>query len=371
MGNVSDQVVIENLTFDSVYTPVNGTAPEISATGIYPQGRNITIRDNTFLNIETAVDAYQAPSGLLIQDNNAPLMLGLRGYFEWMNGTDQVLLGNTVVNSTREHIVRSSFTTTDRVLIAGNNFANPTNGGGDPNDAAKTTINIRAGSYVYITDNTLSNATIATGPDDAMPANTVVPWFKFDGNILHNSQFFMHGSVQHAMISNNFTDLQYYQEFELQPTDPMFPNRQMLDITLTHNTGTQQGAIGSFLQIDGDSPAGVITVTNNLFAAPNLQPGDNFATSVMIKANTANAVALFNDNVWAATTPMNNYYHVGSVNYISPGLNPWAYLDANEWNNLPNVGTDAFRAVNVTLGGNLTTSVNGTWAGAVLPPPLS
>jgi hypothetical protein len=371
LGSVSNQVVIENLTFDSVYTPVDGSAPEISATGIYPQGSNISILNNTFLNIETAVDAYQAPSGLLVQGNSAPLMQGLRGYFVWMNGNDQVILGNTVVNSTREHIVRSSFTTTDRVLIAGNNFANPSDAAGDPNDSPKTTINIRAGSYVYITDNTLSDATISTGPDDAMPANTIVPWFKFDGNILHNSQFFMHGSVQHAMISNNFTDLQYYQEFELQPTDPVFPNRQMLDVTLTHNTGTQQGAIGSFLQIDGDSPAGVITVTNNLFAAPNLQPGDNFATSVMIKANTANAVALFNDNVWAATTPMNNYYHVGSVNYISPGLDAFAFVDANEWNAMPNVGTDVFKSVNVTLGGNLTVAVNGTTAGAVLPPPLS
>jgi hypothetical protein len=371
LGSNSSQVVIQNLTFDSVYTPVNGSAPEMSATGIYPQGNNITIRNNTFLNIDTAVDAYQGPSGLLIQGNSAPLMQGIRGYFEWMDGTDQVLLGNTVVNSTREHIVRSSFTTTDRVLIAGNNFANPSYAAGDANDSPKTTINIRAGSYVYVTDNTLSNATISTGPDDAMPANTVVPWFKFDGNILHNSQFFMHGSVQHAMISNNFTDLEYYQEFELQPTDPVFPNRQMLDVTLTHNTGTQQGAIGSFLQIDGDSPAGAITVTNNLFAAPNLQPGDNFATSVMIKANTANAVAWFDNNVWAATTPMNDYYHVGSVNFISPGADPWAYVDANQWNAMPNVGTDAFKSVSVKLGGNLTVGVNGTTAGAVLPAPLT
>jgi hypothetical protein len=371
LGTPADQVVIENLTFDSVYKPVGNSAPEIDATGIYPQGRNITIRNNTFLNIDTAVDAYQAPNGLLVQDNSAPLMLGLRGYFEWMNGTDQVLLGNYVANSTREHIVRSSFTSTNRVLIAGNSFANPTNGGGDPGDSPKTTINMRAGSYLYVTDNTLWNATIATGPDDAMPANTILPWFKFDGNILHNSQFFMHGSVQHAMISNNFTDLEYYQQFELQPTEPAFPNRQMLDVTLTHNTGTQKGAIGSFLQIDGDIPWHVITVTNNLFAAPNLQPGDNFAASVSIRANTANAVAWFDNNVWAATTPMNNYYHVGSVNIINPGLNPWAYVDANEWNNMSNVGTDAFRAVTVWLGGNLTTGVNGTWAGAVLPAPLS
>ena len=72
MSKASDQVVVENLTFDSIYKPNGNSAPEIIATGVYVAGRNITIRNNTFFNIGTAVDAFQGPSGLLVQDNSAP-----------------------------------------------------------------------------------------------------------------------------------------------------------------------------------------------------------------------------------------------------------------------------------------------------------
>jgi hypothetical protein len=364
-------VVVENLTFDSIYKPNGNSAGEIIATGIYPAGRNITIRNNTFLNIGTAVDAFQGPSGLLVQDNNAPNLLGLRDYFVWMDGNDEVILGNNVVNSTRQHVLRSSFTTTNRVLIAGNTLANPTNGGGDSADSAKTTINIRAGQYVYVTDNKLSDGTVAIGPDDALPENTVVPWFKFDGNTLNNAQLYIHSSVQHAMIDNNFSNLEYYQQFEIDLGDAGYPSRRMVDITFTHNTGIQQGTIGSMLQIDGDQYSGVITVTDNLFAAPNLQPGNQFATSVMIKANSANAIAWDDNNVWAAPSPAFNYWYVPQgVNFIAAGLDPSKFLTASSWNNLSNVGTDSFKSVRVSAGGNLQTSGIGQLIGAVLPAPL-
>lgn len=373
MGSNSQQVVIENLTFDSVYTPSGNSAPEIDAVGIYPQGHDITVRNNIFLNVNTAVDAYQAPVGLLVQGNVAPNVHGLRAYLVWLNGTDVSILGNTVVNSTREHVVRSSFVTTNRVLIAGNNFDNPAWDGGDSGDTAKTTINIRAGSWVYIWNNKLSDGTVSIGPDSPLAALSVtIPWVKFDGNFLNHAQFFMHGSVQHAMVSNNFSNLEYYQEFEFQPTDPNYPSLQLSDITFTHNTGSQQGPVGSFLQIDGELPKGVITVTDNLFSAPNLQPGNQFATSVFIKANTAGAVALFNHNVWApAAGTALRYYLPGGVNYISPGYTLLAFLTAQSWDSLPNVGDDQFRTVWVSLGGSLQTSIDGEMAGAVLPAPLS
>jgi hypothetical protein len=288
-----------------------------------------------------------------------------------MNGNDEVILGNTAVNSTRQHIVRSSFTTTNRVLIAGNDFANPANVNGDSGDSQKTTVNIRAGSWVYVTNNTLRSATVAIGPDDALPANTAVPWFKFDGNTLVNSQLYVHSSVQHAMIDNNFSNLEYYQQFEIDLGDPVYPTRRMLDITFTHNTGIQKGAIGSMLQIDGDAYGGVINVTNNLFAAPNLQPGNQFATNIMIKANTANAIAWDDNNVWAPPSPAYNYWYVPQgVMFISPGLDPSRFLTASSWNNLYNVGTDSFRSVTVSTGGSLQVSNNGQMVGAVLPAKL-
>ena len=169
----ADQVVIEDLTFDSVFKPIGNIAPEIDAVGIYPNGRNITIRNNTFLNISTVRRCLSyAPTGLLLLNNSVPDIHGMRGYFEWMNGSEQVIAGNTVVNSTREHIMRSNFMTTSKILITDNNFSNPADDGGDTGDAAKTTINIRAGSYVDIENNQLSQSTLSIGPDDQIAENT-------------------------------------------------------------------------------------------------------------------------------------------------------------------------------------------------------
>jgi hypothetical protein len=200
----------------------------------------------------------------------------------------------------------------------------------------------------------------------------VVPWFKFDGNTLNNAQLYIHSSVQHAMIDNNFSNLEYYQQFEIDLGDATYPSRRMADITFTHNTGTQQGTIGSMLQIDGDQYSGVITVTDNLFAAPNLQPGNQFATSVMIKANSAAAIAWDDNNVWAAPSPAFNYWYVPQgVNFIAAGLDPSKFLTATSWNNLNNVGTDSFKTISVSAGGTLQTSGIGQLVGAILPKALS
>ena len=209
------------------------------------------------------------------------------------------------------------------------------------------------------------------GQDDALPENTTVPWFKFEGNTLSNAQLYVHSSVQHAMIDNNFSNLEYYQQFEIDLGDATYPSRRMVDVTFTHNTGTEQGTIGSMLQIDGDGYSGVLTVTNNLFAAPNLQPGNQFASSVMIKANSANAIAWDDNNVWAAPSPAFNYWYVPQgVNFIAAGLDPSKFLTSNSWNNLWNVGTDTFRTVSVNAGGSLQVSNNGQMVGAVLPAKL-
>jgi hypothetical protein len=198
-----------------------------------------------------------------------------------------------------------------------------------------------------------------------------VPWLKFDGNTLQASQLYVHSSVQHGMISNNFSNLEYYQQFEIDPHDSTYPSRQMQDITFTHNTGAQQGTIGSMLQVDGDTPWHFLTVTDNVFAAPNLQPGNQFAASIMIKANTDNAIAWEDNNVWAPPSAAYAYWYVPQgVIFIAPGLDPSKFLTASQWNGLSNVGTDTFRSVSVNAGGSLQTSNNGQMIGAVLPAKL-
>lgn len=368
-GPAADQVVIENLTMDSVFTPVGNIANHIPAVGVYAGGRNITVRNNTFLNIDDAVNSYSGPTGVLVENNSCPSPTGLRGYLDYVNGSETVILGNTVVNTTREHIVRSTDNTTQMLLIAGNNFDNSySRQGVDPADFPKCTINIRAGHYVYIADNTLSDGMAGFGPGPWTPASDACEWVVLDGNTFHNAELYLAGNVHHLIARNNRFDLQDTAQIRIVPLDPDYASRVMSDITITNNTGVTNSQKGNFLELDGGSPRGIITVTNNLFAAPNFEPGMGFAAPIYVRAPDLSAFALFNNNVWTAPTTFNRYKANG-VNYVSVGLSMLQYLTPQEWNNLPNVGTDQF--LQTVLGGsNLQRTVGGIAVGAVLPPPL-
>lgn len=370
MTSSASQVLIENLTFDSPNAAPLTNAPEMVATAIYPNGTNITIRDNTFLNLEDAVDCYQGPNGLLVENNTAPLLTGLRGYFVWMNGTNGTVLGNTDVNSTRQHDMRSNYSSTQDWLIAGNNFASDDNPS-DPNEASKTTINLRQGSDIYIYDNTLSDAAVSFGPTEDMPTTAFVGWIVLDGNTINNTEVELHGSVQNARVSNNLTNLSgIYPQYGILPTDDM--GRTMSNVTIEDNTGQVSGAVGFFIDIQGDSPAGVLTIENNLFSAPQLQVGNHMASSVFIGGNSAAAVALFSHNVWAVSTASVLNVATGAVNYVAPTgvLSDSDFLNAAQWDSLSNVQDDQFRQVSLSGIYNLQVAIDGQMAGAILPAPL-
>ncbi|HWE94458.1 MAG TPA: hypothetical protein VG269_10875, partial [Tepidisphaeraceae bacterium] len=256
-------------------------------------------------------------------------------------------------------------------LIAGNNFASGDNPS-DPNEPVKTTIYLRLGQNFYVTDNTLGDDPVDFGPTDDMPTTAKVSWIKFDGNTVNNAQVILHGSVQHMMISNNLTNLSgEYAQYQIEPTDDM--GRQMLDVTIARNTGEVTGPLGFFIDIQGDSPAGVLTIDNNLFSAPQLQVGNHMASSVFIGGNSAAAVALFSHNVWAVSTASVVNVAAGAVNYIAPSgvLNDNDFLTAAQWNSLSNVQDDQFRQVTLSGTYNLQVAIDGQMAGAILPAPLS
>ena len=54
-----------------------------------------TIINSEFRNLGYAINANAKPTGLLVQDNTAPLRTGLREYFAWAQGTRPHFLGNT------------------------------------------------------------------------------------------------------------------------------------------------------------------------------------------------------------------------------------------------------------------------------------
>ena len=137
---------------------------------IKPEGNLNTIRNITFLNVGYGINANSEPTGLMVQDNDAPTDYGLRGYLLWAQGKDIVVLGNKVVNSTHEHPMR--FWEVERVNVAYNDLDNPSV---HSFETLKTAFNFQAGKYATILGHPVSmghGLTLTRGQATIWPSPT-------------------------------------------------------------------------------------------------------------------------------------------------------------------------------------------------------
>ena len=157
-------ITFQNLTFDSRFN--KNTEKTGMPDAIKPAGGNTTVRDCVFLNVGYGINCNEQPRGVMVLDNTCPLETGLRSYFCWVQGSDHVILGNTVANSTREHCLRVGGA--DRLCIQYNTFSNldrrDRDKGGDKLDTSKGAMTIHAGNYVYVANNTILHGELLLGP---------------------------------------------------------------------------------------------------------------------------------------------------------------------------------------------------------------
>src|SRR5207237_575369 len=105
-------------------------------------------------------------------DNSAPTVTSLRAYLVWGNATDQVILGNTDPNSTREHAIRISGPGVSRVLIAYNDLQNYSRSSTDYWDTNKGIVTIQRADHVYIANNTIRGNPLDLGPLGGTPGQS-------------------------------------------------------------------------------------------------------------------------------------------------------------------------------------------------------
>ncbi len=78
--------------------------PRKVGEAVRPDGTDIVIRNCQFLNMDDAIMNDQSPVGLMAMDNTAGT---LKEYFAFVNGSDQVYLGNTAPgDSSSQHNIR-------------------------------------------------------------------------------------------------------------------------------------------------------------------------------------------------------------------------------------------------------------------------
>ncbi|MCS7035008.1 MAG: hypothetical protein NZ561_13600, partial [Phycisphaerae bacterium] len=157
----SSNVTVRDLTFDSIFS--GHTEKEGVPDAFRVGGTNFAVVNCEIRNICYFVNNEAKPTGVLVQDNTSPLRTGLRAYLSYVVGTDHVIIGNKVVNSTREHGVRADGAY--RVLIAHNDLANIAEGRpGDTVDIMKQPITVHWGSDFYIHANDTHGGRVEIGP---------------------------------------------------------------------------------------------------------------------------------------------------------------------------------------------------------------
>jgi hypothetical protein len=320
-------VTFENLTFDSPYgVGANSQAPKTGVEGINLAGSNIVIRNCTFLNVDDAINENGNPTGVLIQGNNAPLANGLRGYFVWGQGSRSVILGNNAANSTREHIVRE--VNMVESTIENNTFANLDRTSIDPYDTSKGAIEIHVGSYAYIADNKITDGDIRLGPLGLFgeAASDSTEWDVITDNQLSGTQIYLNSGTHHAMVDNNVVTNNTGDAMDISGPDSQ--GRTTADVTIVDNTALDNGTSGNFLRVGGYVDG--ITLTNNLWVAPNIHTGES---AVNIYASDLNSFTTIGENIWPSQ----------ATNATEAGAQSATQWDANK-----QVHNDIFKTVELS-----------------------
>jgi PKD repeat protein len=322
-----DGVTIQHLTFDSPY-PADpaGPAPKIGIIGIVARGRNITVRDCTFLNLDDAVNANGSPRGLLVQGCSAPLATGLRGYLVWGQGMDHVYLANRAANSTREHIVRLSGV--KRVLVAENDFTNLDRRPADKDDYSKGTIEAHQGSDIYIVGNTVADGTIRVGPLGGAneSPDTATEWVVIDGNTVKDTSILAYSGSHHIMIRNNM--IRHDKDAAITISAPDAFGRTNGDFIIQNNIAVNNSDAGSFLRLWGK--ANGIVLKDNRFIAPHLKYGLHGTAAVNSSEDDLSSFLEISHNTW----PADGCFIVGQ--------GPDALRNAEAWGQMKPVQDDTF-----------------------------
>ncbi len=336
----SVDITVRDITFDSPYTFEAGYKGKIEADAIYAGGKDITVSGCEFLNLTDAINSDRDVKGLLVENNIAPLTTGIRGYLVWGEGTDHVYLNNTVANSTREHAIRVNFT--NRILVAVNDFANrDRTATGDKEDIAKGAIELHTVSHGYVTGNTVRDGALRAGPRGAAEATTTkAEWIVFEGNTVLNVGMTIRPGTHHVMIRNNVINNEAGESIVIYKPDA--EGRVSSDITVDNNTAVNHASSGKFIMIQGKVNG--ITLTDNLYVAPNLKPTDNAAAPVYVAMNDLSVFTRISGNVWPSVTGGN--WAKGGINYVG---DTWgstsAYKTTVAWEDYDVVEGDQFTNV--------------------------
>ncbi len=334
-------LIIERIAFDSIHT--EDTEQTGMPTALRPRGTNIAVRDCEFLNVGSAVNCNLSPRGLLVMDSIAPLETGVRGYFVWGDGSDLVIVGNRVVNSTRESCIRVNGVDARRVLISHNDLANPGRTDIDPRDTQKASIVLQRGEFGYVAHNRVRSGSVAVGPlanrEGQEARNARWTWSVFESNGIEGIGVNIEHGAEHVLLRDNLISRNTGSAISIRDHDPKL-DRAVRDLWIVGNTILNNSDKGRCINLEGAAER--ITLRNNIYIAPHLKPGASQTAAVYVAASDLGSFSEISNNTWPAPSSFHNFAERG-VMYVWPS---WSdkrgYLTPEEWNAFNVVQGDRF-----------------------------
>ena len=340
-GYGTSDITIRDLAFDTPYggdTNSNGIPAAVQAAG-----RNITVVDNDFYNVGDGVNGNAIPKGVLVMGNKVMGDKMLRRYFVWAEGSDWTILDNSAPNSTREHVVRLG--NAARVNIGYNTFENKDRRSqGDSYDFDKTAVNIQKGTYAYVQHNDLRGPS-TVGPlgtaDGLSDKSARFRYAVFESNKITGKVTVENGAEQ-VVFRNNIIKTDGATGITLEGYDYQY-NRSAKDITIVNNTGINNDRNGQFVALFNGASG--ITISNNLYTAPNLYAGNNGTVTVWIDDSSLSGVRKIDNNVWADAEYTG--WAGGNMFVTTPGAGNASFKNEQEWLAYSKIDKDVFSDVNL------------------------
>ncbi len=324
--NATAGLLVENIAFDSSVGARTDT--DAVATAIVAAGRQIVIRDCTFLNLSQGINGNGKPEGILVERCESPNVDGLRRYTIWIEGADWTILDNRVANSTREHCMRGAHW--ERVLVAFNDLTNLNRQDVDQYDIAKTALNLQKGEYAYVHGNTLRGPS-SLGPlgksDGLQYKEHRSRWYVVENNRIERSPLELQHGLSDVILRNNSFEVTDGRCISVDGFDSQY-GRGVANLTITQNVGHNPGTAGGFLLVGGRVDG--IVLTENRYDAPRLQPGSRQTANVYVNGSDLSSFRTIARNTWSVGQPLK--FAQGGVMYVWPKWSDAAgYLDPAEW----------------------------------------
>jgi len=336
---------------------------------VFVAGEASTIRNLTFLNVGYGVQTNTQPDGVMVQGCDSPSTSGIRAYLVWGQGTDFVVLGNRVVNSTNEHCIR--VWDVDRMLIAYNDLANPQ---AHSFETSKTCLNVQGGSYISIENNTLRGPRMQVGPlggadgvnFKSMRLHDVI----IENNLVLNTTMEIDHGLSNVYFRNNVFNYNDEVAMEVEGYNAQYA-RGVTNLNVINNTFINNGTTGRLMTVEG--PVSGITLVNNIYQAPSMAVGSYGTSAIYDMESSLKSFTTISNNVWPVPT-VNKWIRDNTpagtaFAIIGSDLNNLSnYYDISRWNALSQVGTDLQQDVTVgssSFSPNSTALLSGgeRWAG--------